>query len=207
MGMGDVVPFRNKRRWTRPEDYGHFPEPPGKRPDRPPRKRGSRTRKTRWAWLFWPAASAALAFWVLKDPALIDPPSWLSADPESVKAHFTRCGEKDGTDCVIDGATFKLDKRTIRIIGIETPETLRPACVYEGRLGERAAAALLRLLNQGPFTMTARFDKPTDKHGRELLALKRAKPDGTTQSIAHDMVAGGTVHRYRSDSQTDWCRE
>jgi hypothetical protein len=37
--MGDLIPFdprkSKRRKWTRPEDFGHFPEPKTRRPARP----------------------------------------------------------------------------------------------------------------------------------------------------------------------------
>ena len=45
------------------------------------------------------------------DPALVEPPSFLSTDPETVDEHFTRCGLGRGHACVIDGDTFKLGDR------------------------------------------------------------------------------------------------
>ena len=44
----------------------------------------------------------------------------------------------------------------------------------------------------------------TDRYGRELRVLARARPDGSTQSIAEDMRARGLAHRYVGH-KTRWC--
>ena len=89
------------------------------------------------------------------DPALVDPPALLSSEPERVSETFSRCGIGRAHACVIDGDTFKLGKRKVRIIGIDAPETHPARCPQEARLGEQATARLRELLNQGPFEMVA----------------------------------------------------
>ena len=54
---------------------------------------------------------------------LVEPPGFLSGEPERVAAQFTRCGPGRVHACVVDGDTFKLGKRRVRIIGIDAPET------------------------------------------------------------------------------------
>src|SRR5205085_978015 len=67
-------------------------------------------------------AGILLSIWPAMDPALVEPPSFLSSGPERVSAAFTRCGLGRGYACVIDGDTFKLGERKVRIIGIDAPE-------------------------------------------------------------------------------------
>src|SRR4030095_13430641 len=98
-----------------------------------------------------------ITIWPAMDPALVEPPGFLSTDPERVNERFTRCGRGRGHACVIDGDTIKLGDRKIRIIGIDTPE-VDAQCPEEARLAEKAAAELKRLLNQGPFRMSGRID-------------------------------------------------
>ncbi len=200
--MGDVVPFRSKRRWTRPEDYGAGPPPSGSgngRDPKPPRRKWFRP------WQFWLLASIGVSLWVAEDPALMEPPSLFASDPEKVSGQFTRCGRKSSEHCVIDGDTFRLGERTVRIIGIDAPETHPARCPAEAQAGEKATAELQRLLNQGPFVMIGRIDEPTDKYGRELRALKRTMPDGRTALIASQMLESGTVRPYRGQLRTSWC--
>ena len=54
----------------------------------------------------------------LLDPSLIEPLGPLAAT-ERVSATFTPCGPGRGSACVIDGDTFKLGDRKIRITGID----------------------------------------------------------------------------------------
>jgi len=135
---------------------------------------------------------------------LLEPPAFLTASPERVDARFTRCGRGRGKACVVDGDTFKLGQRKIRIVGIDAPETHSAKCPDEARLGEAATAELMRLLNQGPFDMAGRIDDMSDRYGRDLRVVTRTQSDGTTQSIAEDMRASGLAHRYLG-RKSNWC--
>ena len=149
-------------------------------------------------------AGALGALWPALDPALVEPPAFLSTDPERIDAQFTRCGPGRGKACVIDGDTFKIGQRKVRIVGIDAPETHPATCPEEARLGEAATVELMRLLNQGPFTMTGRIDDRHDRYGRDLRVITRPRPGGTTQSIAEDMRTSGLAHRYLGH-KTSWC--
>ena len=187
----------------------------GKRKIRPPRF-GRRVLRRDWSaprhkrqfagTLARPFALFAVlaGLWPTLDPALVEPPAFLSATPERIAARFTRCGRGRGQACVVDGDTFKLGQRKIRIVGIDAPETHPAHCPEEARLGEAATAELIRLLNQGPFEMTARIDDMRDRYGRDLRVITRNKPDGTIQSIAEDMRASGLAHRYLG-RKSNWC--
>ena len=131
---------------------------------------------------------------------LVDPPGLLSSEPEQISAHFTRCGPGRGNACVIDGDTFKLGKRKVRIIGIDAPETHPARCADEARLGEQATARLQELLNQGPFEMVAPVYGKQDRYGRDLRSIRRGD-----QSIADDMRESGLAHRYLGGSKPGWC--
>ena len=138
--------------------------------------------------------------WAGADPMLVDPPSFLSSEPEEISAHFTRCGPGRGNACVVDGDTFKLGKRKIRIIGIDAPETHPARCADEARLGEQATARLQELLNQGPFEMVAPVYGKQDRYGRDLRSIRRGD-----QSIADDMRESGLAHRYLGGFKPGWC--
>ncbi len=142
--------------------------------------------------------------WPTLDPALVEPPAFLTADPERITARFTRCGRGRGQACVVDGDTFKLGQRKIRIVGIDAPETHPANCPEEAQAGEAATAELMRLLNQGPFEMTGRIDDLRDRYGRDLRVVTRKRPDGTIQSIAEDMRASGLARRYLG-RKSSWC--
>jgi len=137
------------------------------------------------------------------DPALVEPPSFLSTDPERIAAQFTRCGRGRGHACVVDGDTFKLGQRKVRIIGIDAPE-VNGVCAAERQLAEAATAKLQGLLNRGPFEMVGRFDEMQDRYGRDLRVVRRRLPDGSYQSIADEMRESGLAHRYVG-MKSGWC--
>jgi micrococcal nuclease len=143
--------------------------------------------------------------WASADPVLIDPPGFLSSEPEKISERFSRCGPGRSHACVVDGDTFKLGQRRIRIIGIDAPETHHASCPEERGLGERATARLQELLNQGPFEMVAPVYGKQDRYGRDLRAVRRTRPDGSTQSIADEMRASGLAHRYLGGLKPGWC--
>ncbi len=180
------------------------PQPPRRDWAAPRRKRQFAGQLTGAAARPFVLAAILAGLWPTLDPALVEPPAFLSAAPEQVAERFTRCGRGRSNACVVDGDTFKLGKRKIRIIGIDAPETHPANCPEEARLGEAATAELQRLLNQGPFVMTGRIDDMTDRYGRELRSITRKKPDGSIESIAEDMRASGLAHRYLG-RKTSWC--
>ena len=161
-----------------------------------------------WRWLGVLRPFILLAIlvsaWIGMDPALVEPPALLSTEPERVDEVFTRCGPGRGHACVIDGDTFKLGDRKIRIIGIDAPETHPARCAEEARLGEAATARLQVLLNAGAFTMTGPVYGSRDRFGRDLRSLARTRSDGSTQSIAAEMRESGLAHRYKG-FKTSWC--
>jgi micrococcal nuclease len=139
--------------------------------------------------------------WAGSDPALVEAPAFLSSAPERVDAAFTRCGRGRGHACVVDGDTFKLGQRKIRIVGIDA---VHGQCAAETALAERSTAKLQSLLNQGPFRMTGRIDDMRDRYGRDLRRIERIRADGSVQSIAEDMRASGLARRYLGFKQ-GWC--
>ena len=202
--MGDLIPFRKPkpRRWTRPEDYGQV-LPPGRWRGEPPPPRGPR----KWwgAVRGWLLLTAAAALWFGYDAETLEPWSALASKPEKIAGSFTRCDEAANAFCVVDGDTFRLGARTVRLLGVDAPETHPARCPAEAARGAEATAALQRLLNQGPFMLVGRVDGMTDKYGRDLRAAWRTKPDGTRQSIAGDLLKTGTARRYLGGTSGGWC--
>ena len=145
----------------------------------------------------------ALGIWPAMDPALVEPPAFLSTDPELISAQFTRCGRGRGHACVVDGDTFKLGQRKVRIIGIDAPE-VNGACPAERRLAEAATVTLQGLLNQGSFEMVGRLDEMQDRYGRDLRVVRRKLPRGGYQSIADEMRKSGLARRYVG-VKSGWC--
>lgn len=149
-------------------------------------------------------AAILVGIWIGMDPALVEPPAFLSGEPERVAERFTRCGPGRGHACVIDGDTFKLGDRKVRIIGIDTPE-VKARCPEEARLAEAATARLQELLNQGAFQMVAPVYGSKDRYGRDLRVIRRKSPDGSTQSIAAEMRESGHARRYLGGLRGGWC--
>lgn len=145
-----------------------------------------------------------LLAWAGLDPALVDPPAFLSSTPERVDQRFTRCGPGRGHACVIDGDTFKLGQRKIRIIGIDAPE-VHGQCARETELAEQATAALQQNLNRGPFEMVAPITRSQDRYGRDLRTLRRQRADGSHDSIAAQMRETGLARRYLGGFKLGWC--
>lgn len=146
-----------------------------------------------------------LVAWPTLDPALVEPPAFLSTEPEQAAAQFTRCGPGRGHACVIDGDTFRLGDRRIRIIGIDAPETHPARCGEEARLGEAATVRLQELLNDGPFEMVGRLGGMKDRYGRDLRVVRRVKADGSHASIAAQMRESGLARRYLGGFRSGWC--
>jgi micrococcal nuclease len=134
----------------------------------------------------------------LLDPRLIGPVGPIGAT-EVVAAKFTACAGGNAPACVVDGDTFRLGDRTIRITGIDAPEITKPLCPAEAELGKRSAARLLELLNQGSFDMIAHRLQREDRHGRSLMVLRR-----NGDSIGAQLIDDGLAHRY-TGFKISWC--
>lgn len=140
-----------------------------------------------------------LTIGALMDPALIKPRGPLAGQPENIGDRFTVCGIGRGHACVVDGDTFRLGERRIRIAGIDTPELGHAQCPAEAALAVKARDRLRDLLNQGRFTMTAHRLQRTDDYGRELMTVERSDTD-----IGQQLVDEGLAHRYFG-SKGGWC--
>lgn len=165
--------------------------------------RGQRFWRTLRPWLGAALLIAAMWYW-FGDQQIADK-SMLEGPSEQITGTFVRCGQRGSANCVPDGDTIKIGARTIRIIGIDAPELFPSRCEEEARLGQAAAEQLLTLVNQGPFTLAGPTPVVRDNYGRELRHLLRARPDGSVQSIADDMVASGKARAYLSGPRVPWC--
>lgn len=161
---------------------------------RPPSFKPTRRGFRRALWLVPLLALTGALF----DPSLIAPFGPLAAR-EEVTATLTRCGPGGGIACVIDGDTFKLGDRKIRIIGIDAPELNEPRCPEEAALARRSADRLLALLNQGPFEMVAHRLQRQDRLGRDLIVLER-----NGASIGGQLIDEGLAHRHLGVKRS-WC--
>ena len=162
---------------------------------RPPSFKPKRADIRRALWLI----PILLIGGALLDPSLIPPVGPLAAAPERVSTGFTPCGTGRSSACVVDGDTFKLGDRRIRITGIDAPELLAPQCPGEEVLARRSADRLRELLNQGEFEMIAHRLQRRDRHGRDLMVVQR-----NGQSIGALLIDEGLAHRYLG-SKRSWC--
>lgn len=133
----------------------------------------------------------ALSWWLARPPAP-------SVGPERVAERFVRCGTAGAFACVVDGDSFRLGKRRLRIRGIDAPER-EGACAAETALAQKSADRLVQILNAGPFLMTAVGGDERDQYGRELRVLTR-----NGRSLGDVMVTAGLAHDYRGRKQS-WC--
>lgn len=114
------------------------------------------------------------------------------------QARFTYCVRGAGTNCVIDGDTFRYRGEIIRIADIDTPEVRNYGCAAEKTRGDAATARLLALMNAGPFTLGA-YPRDHDQYGRLLRIITR---DG--QSLGMMLVAEGLAREW-DGARHPWC--
>ncbi len=137
-------------------------------------------------------------------PGAFSAPGWLSSEPQVIEGRFTRCGRGRGSYCVVDGDTFKLGDRAVRVVGIDTAE-VDAECAAEAVQAEASAKALQGWLNRGPFRMTHRLDEPIDRYGRSLRTVYRLRPDGSEDRLADYMRAEGGARGYWGGGRGEWC--
>ena len=137
-------------------------------------------------------------------PGAFSAPGWLSSEPQVIEGRFTRCGRGRGYYCVVDGDTFKLGDRAVRVVGIDTAET-DAGCPAEAVQAEASTRALQGWLNRGPFRMTHRLDEPIDRYGRSLRTVYRLRPDGSEDRLADFMRREGGARGYWGGGRGGWC--
>ncbi|WP_226698175.1 thermonuclease family protein [Qipengyuania flava] len=137
-------------------------------------------------------------------PGAFSAPGWLSSEPQVIEGRFTRCGRGRGYYCVVDGDTFKLGDRAVRVVGIDTAER-EAECAAEAVQAEASTEALQGWLNRGPFRMTHRLDEPIDRYGRSLRTVYRLRPDGSEDRLADFMRREGGARGYWGGGRGEWC--
>lgn len=111
---------------------------------------------------------------------------------------FSMCGRPPHYNCVIDGDTFYLANRSIRIADIDAPEVSPPRCQYEAERGARATRRLHELLNAGSFELNSE-GRDEDQYGRKLRIVTR---DGT--SVGSILVAEELAREW-TGRRLPWC--
>jgi len=194
---GNVVRFRKRSRWMKASAYGVKPA------------RFRRPRKSwRQAWfemrpILFLIALVTIAV-IYQTPGFYEPPAFLQSAPDRVEGVFTRCGPGRGTFCVIDGDTFKLGDTKYRVTGIDTAE-VHARCPAEAARAEASTTALQGWLSAGAFQITTRLDQPTDRYGRTLAIVKRARVDGSEERLADWMQTHGGARSYDGGFRGGWC--
>jgi endonuclease YncB( thermonuclease family) len=172
---------------------------------RPPRFNRGRPlhragRRFGWLWpLLW-LAVFALAWQAWNDPAVRRAIGLPLPQQEQVALRFPLCADPGfAANCVVDGDTFTLGRRKVRVAGIDAPE-LRGACPAETAAAARATRALQGWLNAGPFLLEAAATVPHDQYGRELQ-----QPIRGDDALADHLIRTGHAREYRSGRRQGWC--
>ncbi len=109
---------------------------------------------------------------------------------------------------VIDGDSFVADalvwpgmrlRYTVRVKGIDTPETRRPACKAEKIAGMAATRRAETLLRSGPVTLQ---NVEADKYFGRVLADIRI---GSSLDMGRTMIGERYALPYHGGKRIDWC--
>lgn len=106
---------------------------------------------------------------------------------------------------VVDGDTIRCDDESIRLLGpgapyrggYDAPETHRPDCEYERRLGYEAKARLLEMVRQDGVQIVSSGQR--DRYGRILGWV--VLPDGST--AGERLIAEGLAQHWPGNP--GWC--
>ena len=114
------------------------------------------------------------------------------AQAQSVTGTIVRVVDGDTVDVRVDG---KVER--IRIIGLDTPETVDPRKAVQC-FGREASAHAKELLPIGtPVTLEADPSQDArDRYGRMLAFIIVETEPGTTINYTREMIAGGYGHHY-----------
>lgn len=130
--------------------------------------------------------------------AVVDMPVGLFGRPAST-ARFTLCHSGGGSNCVVDGDTFRMGGEKIRIADIDTPETHPARCAQEAELGAAATNRLHALLNSGSVSLE-RAGRDTDRYGRKLRLVSVGG-----RGVGETLVAEGLARPYTGGYREGWC--
>ena len=99
---------------------------------------------------------------------------------------------------ITDGDTIKIDGETIRIMGVDTPETFRAKCPAEKYLGLRAKHRLQQLLVSDEVTI--------ERHGKDKYRRTLARVFVNGQDVAHVLIGEGLGREYHGRTKRrSWC--
>lgn len=134
---------------------------------------------------------AAVASVVVGDATgLVDLPDLRPAPPPEVSSLGPVEAPTAKVERIVDGDTFVADGTTIRIIGVDTPETKDPRKPVQC-FGREASARLAALIPPGSGVRLAVGVEPHDRYGRTLATVYRL-PDGL--DVGRSLLADGYAH-------------
>ena len=151
------------------------------------------------AWLLPVSLAVFLAVLAAGQAFAADQPA-----PEQISGEFGQCGANGAALCVVDGDTFRIGERRVRVVGIDTAEK-RARCDGEREAALRSTLALQQWLNRGPFTMQPNPARAVDRYGRELQIVARASESGRPEPLAEWMQAEGGAREYDGGARSGWC--
>lgn len=105
---------------------------------------------------------------------------------------------------VIDGDTVRIRcpgerVHSARLMGFDTPEVFSPRCASEAARGEKATAALERLIGAAGGISIDR--RGVDRYERDLAVMRL---DGV--DVARTMIEAGHARAYHGGRRKGWCR-
>lgn len=119
--------------------------------------------------------------------------NWLDPRPPRQGCHIAFVYDGDTVDLVC-GATHQ----TVRLTGLDAPETRDAACPEEKALGDRATLRLRELVKTGRDFRY--WDEGQDRYGRDLVHLWI---DG--QAVADILIGEGLATEYDGGARINWC--
>jgi micrococcal nuclease len=122
----------------------------------------------RWVLAVLLLAAIAVGVWYVGQPAPSSEPSQVPAGAAEVVVEYVHDGD----------TLFLADGRTVRLLGVDTPEIGDHAECY----GQEATALLRELLPEGSTAWAVADVQELDQYGRSLLFLYL--PDGTLVNLA-----------------------
>ncbi len=144
------------------------------------------------------SAAMFLAIWYFTTPVPQSDATTLASPTDTEQASFSLCDSGGGSNCVVDGDTFRYGGMKIRIADIDTPETHPPRCEAEARLGAAATERLRSLLNEGNFSLEP-INRDTDSYGRKLRIITRGGESLGGILVKEDLA------RWYEGSRKPWC--
>lgn len=145
------------------------------------------------AWIAWQRPDVRVAIGLPVPPA------------EVVDRQFGPCDAPGyAAACAVDGDTFRIGQRRIRVASIDAPE-IDGQCPAERSAARAATLALAAWLSDGPFQLDPADSAPRDQYGRELQQPWRDLPDGSRDELADHLIHLGHVRDFAGGAREGWC--